>query len=173
MTTEKKVIDAVEKVDSNLIHLSTGVVLKGKQANPLALIKVMAGFPRPKPPVIMIEAMGREMENTDDPDYINRVESWEVEKSNATLNALILLGTELMSVPKGMPRPEDDAWLDEYKVLGIEIMPHNKSWRYLNWVTYKAVGGRDDLNKVQEVVGRLSGVTEADVKTAETFPGSN
>lgn len=46
---DNKVIDAIEEVESDLVTLSTGVVLKAKKANPLMMIKVMAAHPRPKP----------------------------------------------------------------------------------------------------------------------------
>lgn len=170
---ETKVIQAVEEANrpDDLIELSSGVVLKGKKANPLVLIKVMSAFPRPKPPVVFIKNMGRDMENPEDPDYIARVNAWKTESNNALLNALILLGTELFSVPKGFPKPEDDSWISDYSVLGLPINPEVKSWRYLNWITYKACTDEKDVQKIQEVVGRLSGVREADVQSAVTFPG--
>lgn len=70
---ETRVVDAVEEVHDDLIRLSSGVILRGRQAPPLALIKVMAAFPRPKPPVYHNELMGRDVENPDDPDYLDRV----------------------------------------------------------------------------------------------------
>jgi len=171
-----KVVSAVEEAnlpEDNIIKLSTGVVLKGRQANPLILMQVMAAFPRPKPPVWKSPTMGREMENPDDPDYIERVRDWKVISSVATLNALILLGTELVKVPKGTPKHTDDEWLEEYSLLGIQMHPESKSWRYLTWVMFKASVGNDDLGVIQKVVGRLSGVPEKDVRAAEEFPGSN
>lgn len=159
--------------DDNTITLSTGVVLRGKQAPPLALIRIMGSFPRPKPPVYFAKNMGREMENPDDPDYIERVRAWQMDSSNAMLNALILLGTELVSKPKKMEGPDDDGWLEEYRLLSTEMLPQNKSWRYLTWITFKAAINEKDLNLIKEVVGRLSGVPESKVKAAETFPGSN
>lgn len=169
-----KAVQAVEeatKAQDNTIELSTGVVLRGKKANPLVLIDVMAAFPRPKPPIWFNENMGREMENPDDPDYQERVRAWEMESSSATLSAFIQLGTELVSVPKGFPKPDDKAWLDEYELLGLPIRPQNKAWRYLKWVKFKAVADEHDLERIRDMVGRLSGVSEKAVQTAEQFPG--
>jgi hypothetical protein len=166
-------VDLATTPEDNTIRLSTGVVLRGKQANPLTLVKVMAAFPRPRPPTWRDPKMGREMENPDDPEYIERVKAWQMESSNAVLNALILLGTELDSKPKKVPGPDSDEWLEEYELLGVPMNPANKSWRYLTWVTFKAAGTKEDLNKIQEVVGRLSGVPEKAVAAAETFPGSD
>ena len=169
-----KVVEAVEKVKSgpdNLIELSTGVVLKGKKANPVLLLEVMADFPHPKPPVQFMEKMGRYIENAADPDYLDRVKAWQAENSNKVLTALILLGTELESKPKKMPGPDDDAWLEEYELLNITMHPENQRWRYLVWVKSQACADENDLMKIQEVVGRLSGVSERAVQAAEAFPG--
>jgi hypothetical protein len=171
--TETKVVEAIEQVESENITLSSGVVLKIKQAPPLTLIKVMAAFPRPKPPVYFNKTMGREIENPDDPDYLERLQAHKTESSSALLNALILLGTELVSVPPKFPKPESEQWIEEYRELGIQPKPENKSWRYLNWVTFKAVLNEKDLDLIQKAVGRRSGVPESAVKSAETFPGGD
>lgn len=171
-------VEAVARVNQaqdNTITFSSGVVLRGKQIPPVTMIQVMAAFPRPTPPVVFIETMGREMENKDDPDYIERLKQWKVESGNATLNAMIMLGTELVSKPKTMPGPcpgpKEKDWLDDYRLLGVPVYPSNESWRYLTWVTFKAVLSEDDIELLKKVVGRLSGIPEVDVKAAESFPG--
>lgn len=170
---DTKVVEAIETPESDVLTLSSGVVLRVKQAPPLTLIKVMAAFPRPKPPVYHNATMGRDVENPDDPDYLERLQAHKTESSAALLNALILLGTELVSVPKKYPKPEDSSWLEEYGELGIQAKPENKSWRYLNWVMFKAVANEKDLEVIQKAVGRRSGVPETAVKSAETFSGSD
>ena len=170
-----KVVEAVEqaqKPEGDTITLSTGVVLRGRQVPPLILVKLLAAFPRPKIPTWISPTMGREMENPSDPDYIDRVNAWKTESSNVMLNALILLGTELVSVPKKMPGPDNKDWQDEYQILGIPMTPENKNWRYLTWITFKAAPDIEDLNLIKEVVGRLSGIPETKVEAAEQFPGS-
>ena len=174
MEGDRKIVKAVEdanKPEDNTITLSTGVVLRGKQVPPLALIKVMSAFPRPKVPVWISPSMGREMENPEDPDYIERVRSWKAESGTITLNALIMMGTELVSVPKKFPGPDAKEWQEEYQVLGMPMFLENKNWRYLTWVTYKAAPVVEDLDLIKEVVGRLSGISETKVVAAEQFPG--
>ena len=151
--------------------LSSGVVLRAIKASPVTLIKVMTRFPRPKPPTYYMESMGREMENPDDPDYIERVKAWEMENNAQVLNALILLGTELVSVPKGVAKPSDDEWVNKYRLLDMPIHPEDKAWRYLNWVSMIAAPTAEDMTLIQEVVGKTMGIAEADVKSAEQFPG--
>lgn len=174
MNEEHKVIKAVEAMNTpedNTITLSTGVVLRGKQVPPLAFVKVMSAFPRPKVPVWFDPTMGREMENPENPDYIERVKAWKAESGNLTLNAMILMGTELVSVPKKYPGPDSKEWQEEYQVLGMPMMPENKNWRYLTWVIFKAAPDMKDLDLIKEVVGRLSGIPEDKVVAAEQFPG--
>jgi hypothetical protein len=171
---DEKVLEALERAQEphdNKIVLSTGVVLLGKKANPLILLDVIAAFPRPQPPMWFNKTMGRQMENPDDPDYLARVQAWERESSSMTLTAFIQLGTELVSTPKGFPRPEDDTWLEEYELLGLPMRPQNAAWRYLKWVKFKAVSDEKDLEKIRDVVGRLSGVSKQAVESAESFPG--
>jgi hypothetical protein len=174
---DKRALDAIEgsgpTPQDNLIHLSTGVVLRGKQAPPLTLMNVMAAFPRPKPPLWMSPAMGREMENPDDPNYIEAVRAWQTDQSNALMVAMIITGTELVEVPKGMAGPDDKDWIDEYALLGLPMHRENKSWCYLRWVQTKAAISADDVQAIMKVVGRLSGIPERAVESAEAFPGSN
>jgi hypothetical protein len=155
------------------ITLSSGVVLRAKKANPITLIRVMTRTPRPKPPVVFMKTMGREMENPDDPDYIERVKSWELESNAQVLNALILLGTELVRVPKGVSKPDDQDWMDKYRLLDMPMRPDDKHWRYLTWVTFIAATDEKDLDLIQDAVGKLTGMAEVDVKSAEQFPGSD
>jgi hypothetical protein len=171
--TDMLVVEAIEATEDNLIHLASGVVLRGKASPPLTLIKVMAAFPAPKVPVYFNKTMGREVENPDDPDYLDRVQANKTESSNALLNALIILGTELVEVPKKFPKPQDDTWLEEYQELGLPMRPENKTWRYLTWITFKAVVDAKDLQEIQKVVGRLSGVPESAVQSAEKFPAGD
>lgn len=174
---DTKVAEAVEGLSeesNHLLRLSSGVVLRGKQAPPLALIKVMSAFSPPKIPTYFNTTMGREIENPDDPQYKTDYQTYQTNLTNAMSNALILLGTELADVPKKFPRPEDDAWLEEWNEIAIgEGKPDNKSWRYLTWVTFKAVLTNDDMDLIQKEVGRLSGVPESAVKSAEEFPGGD
>lgn len=173
---DKKAVQAVTRAlepEENLITLSSGVVLRGKKANPLTLIQVMASYQRPTPPLVYMKNMGREVENPDDPSYLEDVQAWKMSYSNAMVTAMIVLGTDLATKPKGMSGPDDNGWVEEYSLLVKDIHPENKAWRYLTWVKFKAMTDEADMAKVQEVVGRLSGVREGAVAAAEDFPGSD
>jgi hypothetical protein len=55
----------------------------------------------------------------------------------------------------------------------MDAKPDSPSWRYITWVTFKAVLSKEDLDLIQKVVGRLSGVPDSAVRSAEEFPGSD
>lgn len=168
-----RAIDSTGDVDQNLIRLSSGVVLRAKQANPHVLIRIMTATPRPTPPMYFNEAMGRYLENPADPDYIKQVEAWEIQYSNGMLNALIGLGTELVSVPKGMQTPKDEIWLKDYQAMGLAVHPESPSWRYITWVLFLAAPTKDDTTLLSSRIKALSGVKEADVRDATNFPASD
>lgn len=174
-----KAIDGTSGEATNQIVLSTGVVLLAKPANPNMLIRAMTAHRRPSPPTVFVKEMGREMENPDDPDYISRVQSWQMEYSNSMLNVLIGLGTEVVSIPKGMegphPKKKDElpAWVKDYSAMGFPILPDSPAWRYITWVMFIAGPTDKDTQLIGEKVRALSGVKEADVRDAENFPAGN
>jgi len=176
MTEEKATVKTTAKEaakeENNLITLSTGVVLKGKAAPSLALVKTIAKHVRPKPPEMYSDTLGRVIENGADPDYLQRVKAYETESAHDVLNVLILYGTEVVSVPKGFPNVNSKEWVEEVREVGLEVKPDSKSWRYLNWIMFKAAPSPEDTQKIQEVVGSLSGVSERTVQAAEDFSGS-
>lgn len=174
-----KVIQAVRKAEEadDLIRLSTGVTLKAKPVSATTIIAVLASFKRPRPPVIHVATMGRDMENPLDPDYISMVRDWEMARSDALLTVFILNGTELHNKPDDMPGPSPDKknkkdWVKKFSLLNLPMLPEDPDWRYLMWVKTLACGPAEDSKMIQEVVGRLSGVSKSDVRAAEEFPGS-
>lgn len=166
-------LDAAGEEGKDYVVLSTGVELFVRQANPNILIRVMTAHKRPEPPMVLIDAIGKYVENSDDPDYIKRVKAWEMDYNSNMLNALVALGTSLKSKPKNVPAPESDEWLKDYRSLGLEAIPDSKAWRYTTWVMYVAAPVDQDIKTIGDAVRKLSGVREADVRDAETFPGSN
>ena len=166
-------IDDSKREADSFIRLSTGVILKAKQANPSTLIRVMTKQQRPTPPTYFSKEMGRMMENPNDPDYISRVQAWQMDYSNGMLNVLIGLGTELVSKPANMQGPQDKEWIKDYEALGLPVISDSPSWRYITWVMFVAAPTDTDLNAITAKVKTLSGTREADVQNAETFPPGN
>lgn len=159
-----------DKPELNVIELSTGVKLRGKPMQPGVFINLAVANPPPDPPVYKTE--NGMYTNVDDPGYIEKMKHWKSVQSKDTLNGMIVFGTEFVSKPKDVPAIESDDWIDMLKTGGIKVDPNNKSWRYLWWVLTFAAPVAKDWEKIQEVVGRLSGVPENDVQSASSFPGS-
>lgn len=161
-----------QQEEEHTITLSTGVVLRGKTVPPLGYVTVAAAFPMPKPPMYKDPLLGRMVENPDDPDYLDRVKSTQMESSSAILNVMIVYGTEVVSVPKGFSKHTDKKWLDRFKLTGLPVFDDD-DWLYLTWMKFQAAITKEDLDAIKQVVGKLSGVPEKDVASAESFPGSN
>lgn len=161
MTTE-------ETIDPRVIELSTGVRLRAMPMPPVAFIQLQTKNPPPDIPTIK-DSKGTLYVNPDDPDYIEKKKFWETTNSKDMLNGMIVLGTELVDVPKGFTKIDSDAWLEKLEVMGIETKPDNPSWRYLWWVITVAAPESDDWTKITKAVGRLSGVPEDDVQDAAKF----
>ena len=93
-------LDAAGEEGKDYVVLSTGVELFVRQANPNILIRVMTAHKRPEPPMVLIDAIGKYVENSDDPDYIKRVKAGagtflgllfkEVPKATSAFNMLLL-----------------------------------------------------------------------------------
>ena len=157
----------------NIATLSTGVVIEFKQIPPGVMIKVMTKIKKPEVPKYYVEAEKTWFSNPDDPEYIKQMEFYELENSSFLLNAMILKGTEIIKVPKGLKGPQSDGWLEEYEALGLDVLKDNKSWRKLNWLLGVAMATDKDFEAVSKGVGELSGVPEENVAEAAKFPGRN
>lgn len=172
--TLKIVEEALEK-RKDIFELSSGVVLKTKaKINPSVIIDILSAVEkvRPEAPVIYIENLDREEINYDDPEYVDRLGRWETVSAGRIADALILLGTEIKSIPKGVEKPEGNAWIETLEVLGFKLNRRSTPARYLAWVKHVAIQDQDDWEAITENVGRMAGVTEADVKRAQSsFPG--
>lgn len=186
LTDKKSLAAAKQGSPDNLITLSNGVVLRGKMVPPLVYVTVVGAFPMPKPPLWRDPTLGRMVENPDDPDYIKRVESVENEKNSAILNVMIVYGTQIESLPPHVSNPfieyrkvgkknekVEPAWFKRYKLLGLPVFEDDNDWMYLMWIKSEVATTKEDLEQIQKVVGRLSGVPEKDVQAAESFPGSD
>lgn len=174
---EQKSADLVEKAldkGDGIFELSSGVKLRTKDTiNPSIIIDILAELEskRPEPPVVYVKAIDREEVNLDDPDYIDRLQRWETVSAGRIADALILTGTEIKFIPKGLEKPEDDEWLEVLRVLGFRLAYDSKPARYLAWVKHVAIQDQFDWEAITENVGRQAGVTEADVQRAQdSFP---
>lgn len=152
--------------------LSTGVVLSIKSVPPMVLSRVYGSLPsEPKPPKFMNNDLGREEENPNDPAYIEAVNEYQLKLADAVTNAIVVLGTSLVSVPTGFPHPYKDyaVWAEPLKIVGIDVpdMKNDSDTGVYNaWVKYVAASTQEDINNLISAVSRLSGVSEDEVAQA-------
>jgi hypothetical protein len=162
-------IDAAEKRQDEgppELVLSTGVKLRILKVAPVLLSDIVGEQMkfRPKPPVNYIESLGREEENPDDPDYIEALNNWNAMILLDINNAYVLKGTEVISKPKKFPGPDDPDFLDEMRILGRPVETNRQ--KYLVWIKYVAAPTEEDTAAIVREVGRLTGVSEAEVEEA-------
>jgi len=131
--------------DDGLIHLSTGVVLSPRKISPFIFQEVANKFKEPEVPVVWVENKQRNEPNPMHPEYLKAKEMVEVNRSMATIDATIALGTKLELCPQDVPAPESEDWLDDLEAAGIVIDRKNVRLRYRTWVKYMAAPTVDDV----------------------------
>lgn len=155
--------------DPALVTLSTGVVLRVKHVPGGIFADLMADIEPPKVPTVWIAEKGRQEENPDDPDYITDKQVYLARQAKAMSDAVVVLGTELESAPKGFPGPKDKEWNAQMVALGRRF--NSEQDQYLAWVKYKAGGEPTDFEEIWAAVGRQAGVLEEDARAATAqFP---
>lgn len=180
MTKEKMVSEIASEISEEILEtgaviydntvMSTGVVLSYKPVSNLTFNELMKRYKKPSPPSVFNDDLGRNETNEFDPVYIDAVNKYNQDISMGMIDIVILLGTELVSIPEGFPKLEDDDWIDTLEILDININGGNAKRRYLAWVKYVVCSASSDMEKMLDGVGRLSGVTEGDVaQSAQSF----
>jgi hypothetical protein len=150
-----------------MVELSTGVKLRVKALSPFVIQKIKDHMEaeRPKVPTKFIEEDNRTIEIPEDPAYLEAMDKFSDRRTEAVMNAAMLLGTELESVPDGFDGPSDNGWSQRLAILGFDP-PANDSERYLQWVKYMAAPTTSDIEKINEAIFALIGVSEAEVAAA-------
>jgi hypothetical protein len=160
--------------------LSTGIVLNIRPVPPRIRSEALAKVPKPAIPKVFVEAMGREEENPDDPNYQAAVIAWGNEQFIRGFHVTLVLGTSVRSVPEDRFRPEDDGWIEEVEtaamIAGTEalnVRREPEKARYLDWLLYHALGNEEDHSMLTALLYSLSVVTEEALADAiDSFRGN-
>lgn len=156
------------------ITLKNGIRLKLRSV-PLFLVQEAASrIKEPEVPIVYNADKERDEENPDNPAYQEAVARVKNDRIEAGMDVMFLLGTELLHVPDGMFRPEDDAWLETLEVLGLSdlVSSPSQKLRYLQWLKFYAFDRGSDMSAVYYIIGAKSGVVEEEVmKALESFRG--
>jgi len=154
------------KEESGLISLSSGVKLKPLTVPSMVYMEIMSKFDQPKVPRVMNHDLGREEENPSHPDYLRAMQNWQAEMTKGMIDIMVVYGTEIHSIPKGMEGPDGSKWVNRLKITGLSFDENNEYSRYLAWVKTVAAPLDTDIEEITLGVGRLSGVLEEDVQDA-------
>lgn len=158
---------------SGQVTLSTGVVLKAKSVPLYIFRKVKARFDSQKPrvPEVYNAQSDRMIEHAEHPDYLADIEAWEQASEEKMLDAMIAMGTEIVSVPEGFSIPGDEEWVSGVEFIIGETVGDAPLPRYAAWVKYVAIHSPEDIEAITEIVYEKIGVTAEDVnQQLATFP---
>lgn len=176
-TIQQAVADVEREAEVLLPHshlkLSSGVVLRTKQVPILRLQAVANKIKPPKMEDYSYYDADREetIINPNHPEYLQAMEAYHLQQGMAVMDALIVFGTEIVSVPEGVAPLESDEWLEDLKFVGIEVVEGSKLARYLSWVRYVAAVTEADIALITKKAASASGTSEEMVATAiENFP---
>ena len=167
MSEAAKALSAAKVLSvNNEIALSNGIVLRIKPMPPLLLNDIANSIPEPEMPKIFIEEDNRYEDNPDHPAYIKALNDRANEVGIRTINAIISVGSEVVSIPDGVLRPEDNGWLKRTKFTNYQFDADDPEERYLAWLRFYAIATSEDLNKVNTLPLILAGLREAEVEDA-------
>jgi hypothetical protein len=171
MSDKSNVKEAAKRIargqgDSEIVTLSTGVVVRLSPVSSSLVEEMKAAIPMPAVPVVYIEEKEREEENPNDPRYMAAVEEVHTERADAMFDALVMFGVEL---PDGLP--EDDTWLRKLKLLEkrtpLDLSGFNLKDEFdleFLYKRYVAVAGED-----LRIIGALHGYNPLEVARARAM----
>ena len=142
------------------VTLSSGVVLKVKPVPILLLNRIQMRFPKVHVPVVYNPDKERDEPNPNDPDYLEAVERNESAKTEALLDVMIGMGTEIVTIPDGLQKPTDSAWFDDLEFYLQEEQDDRERPRYLAWVKFVAIRNTDDMQSLAIAVQSKMGISE-------------
>jgi hypothetical protein len=151
---------------SDVITLSSGVVLKRKKFSVLRISTLQEQFRYPEIPEIWDDERKRSIRNPDHPSYKRMKEEVDYKRGLAVTDAVIVFGTEVQFIPAVMPKPEEDSWIEELEAGGLQVKRESKLARYLAWVKFVAVIDDKDLNKILTAVMEMMGISESNIADA-------
>lgn len=169
-----KVVEATETTKQNptIVLKGSGVVLRLKKVNVLRINAINDRFRYPEVPKLFDENKGRELRNPDDPNYKAACAEVDEQRMMAILDAIAVLGTEIVSVPEGVPALADNTWVEELQFLQIPVDPDSPLARYMAWIKYVAIKDQEDLMTIGREFGLVMGNSEVMVadSIATNFP---
>lgn len=169
---DNSIQDAVAEVSAsapilnNTITLKNGVQLKKKPFPILLVQQVISSFKYPPVPEYWDEDRKRGIKNPNNEDYLRQKDEVDTERGLAAIDAIIAFGTELVSVPDDMYRPENDEWIDDLELVNIPVRRDNRKARYLAWVRNVAITDSEDIALLSSLIQNAMGTSGGSVASA-------
>jgi hypothetical protein len=152
--------------EETTLTTSRGIVFNLVAVPPLLLREAAANVKKPPVPTFYNEDRGITEENPSHPDYLEALEAYEKTTVDASLDLMVLAGTELETVPEGLSGPRDDGWRRALRLARVEVDWEDEDALYLAWVKFYALTKREDLDALTKALTRLSGISEEEVQAA-------
>jgi hypothetical protein len=150
-------------VSGKEIILSTGIKAILTAVSSSSIIEAQAEIIDPPVPMVKIEGKPGEFENPNDPAYLKEVQRVQMERVQAGIDTLIIMGVELVD---GIP--SDDKWLKKLQYLAkrgrISLDSYDlndeldRDFLYKKYIAMSS----DDWNMLNEI----SGINPADIEAA-------
>lgn len=160
------------KEEKDIIVLDSGVELALKKVPLLRIQAILEKFTYPPVPEVYDPEKDRTYKNPFDPVYQDMRAEVDQQRTWAVIDAVLAFGTRLRSKPDDIPDIEDDEWIEELSLVGIQVKADSKLARYLMWVKFVAIVSADDLQKISRQFGLNMGVSEEKIAEAmqNNFP---
>jgi hypothetical protein len=136
-----------------------GVVLKLSPVSDMISYRLASQRTPPKPPTVFIEAKDREEENPNDPDYLAELRRYNQDMGMLGVDVALALGVEIVRIPEGLARPDDEEWREALAFIGLESAAQGKA-RIIDWLKYYGTSSFAELDKIAGAIGKLSGVVD-------------
>lgn len=152
---------------------STGYKLKISKMHETLVQRLWSQFPPVQPPEVEVTSRGKTWKevNYDDPNYAEARTRRLLDFGEAFLRLILLKSVKIEEYPENaVPFEEDTEWIDEMEFIGLSV-PEKTTARYVEWMRYRVVTTSTDVDVIQDIATKLSGVTEEGVKQAmDRFP---
>lgn len=151
--------------DDGVVTFSSGVKVETKPIpTGIAMaFQKMWSAKRPHVPRVWIDELNDYEENPDNEQYQLDMDAWKNDFHVAQFQLSATLGVgNIINIPKGIPAPEDDSWLETYKMLGLAV-PRTPAERKLAWINTHAIVTAGDMLALQLAVVKQTEVSEEEV----------
>jgi len=157
---------------------STGITIKVHGIPQMLLDKIQSSVDRPEPPKYkIVTASGEEiwephtldtLETDEDKkiynDYLKQLAAVDAIVNERMFRVIAMKGVEV-------EMPDDNAWVEMQKFLGVRIPDDPLELKYL-YVQTEVIGNTDDIMEITELVMQETGVSEEALAEArKSFPG--